>query len=949
MVGGLLNILAHLVLAIGAIYFCGYGITKLCGRGSTLVLPIGFAASQILFFGFYIVSSDALMAVLAVFVVSTLFAAASLKWAAPKSPDLESGRNGIWWTVIAAIPVLLMASWPYVQTGWGNFWFSGNEDVFDAIDGRNAFIHKAPALQAYWKVKLEEQLGEDSSDSVWVGRDEAFSSAANQPKLHIERVTPSERPLVTQAEATEDMEALYAGDLGRLQYTSLAFWSTLLDAKQGMDAWLIQALLSLVLMVHGMLILIKKTVSPSWKFAAVLTALVVGNNFYLTTYFNGHQGSLMFMAVLPYIFRILLDLAAKSGAQWQCQNMATKFGAQWWCQRDFTLLMVILVFMLGTYPYPLPFVLLTALIYLVLQQKGIGLLRQRKLMSGALLLILLGYAAAWFILEPVRERAITQFRSWGTMFNEVGLFQFWGVWPSSLSSASYEYMVALLDNKAVVLMSYAVSIVLTALAAYGLLRGPARRNILWLAFAIMWLALLPFMRFVPGDPYYFYKFLYINNFFIVILLLTGYSEFVSKKIPILLKLSVSGVVVMWVLLNVTGNMLAAWASSVKPYNEQASEFQALPGALKNLSQDVYIDIPKRGAKGSRTLDYENVVRNYLWDAGLSYETNPGKAKYFLRMAGQDDIDVRQPEKIVWQSKLFRLVEAPVSDVLIVLSYWAPEYVSTAQSAMNEGQFRWVSDGRINWLSVDIRRRSEKSRFLRFCAETGPSINNQSITLNINDGLNQKIGNFDLLGRGCYWVDLAGKQGPITISSDAVGHAVSLIETRHLNYRVFNVALTNESYDLATLQHFNKSDDITPPHAAKAAHISPRPSAGGIYLVNGWHGLEWQSEKKFRWAQTGAQLMVGKCLREVAIDIEPGPSLGVSDMNFSVRTSAGKVLAQTKMQGRSVVKVPIDSDTSQNGVLLLEADSKGLSVPADMRRLDFRVFGVTASKTGQCSD
>lgn len=943
MTGGILSILMHLALALGAIYFVGYGITRLCGRGPALMPAVGFAASQVLFFGFYFVFSDAFMAVVAVFVVAALIAAASFKWAVPQSADAEGGYLGIWWAAIAAAPVLLMAAWPYFLTGWGNFWHSGNEDFFDAIDGRNVFIHKAPAQQAYWKAKLEEQLGESLSDSVWAGGrgNGPFDQGANQPAPPIKRGATPTGPLITQAEAIEDMEALYAGDLGRLQYTSLAFWSVLLDAKQGADAWLIQALLSLVLMVHGLLTLFKRTLASSWKYAAAIAAVAVGNNFYLTTYFNGHQGSLMFMAILPYMLRVLMDVMSKSGAQWQCRNMDGAFGAQWWCQRDFTLLMVILVFVLGTYPYPLVFVLAAALIYYPLQHMGVGLLRQRNLMLGALLLIVLGYVVAWFVFEPVRERALAQFRSWGTMFNEVGLFQFWGVWPSSLSNASHEYMTALLDDKLIMLASYAMSIALTALAVYGLIRGATRRNVLWLSFAIMWLVLLPFMRFVPGDSYYFYKFLYINNFFAVILLMTGYSELVSKKIPLLFKLALSGMVGGWLLLNIAGNLMAAWSSNERPYNQHVAEFESLPGALNGISQHVYIDIPKRGAKGSRTLDYESVVRNYLWDAGLSYETDPGKAKYFLRMLDQDDIDTRQPEKIVWQSKLFSLIEAPASDSMIVKSYWAPEYVKTAQASMDAGRFRWVSDGKHNWLSVDILRRSEASRFLRFCAQKGPSVGNRSIVLNVKDGLGNEVGKFDLLGQGCYWVDLAGKQGPIIIASEAVGVAASRIDTRHLNYRVFNVALTNESHDVAMMRHFNMPDDITPVDDPK------RPSSGKIYLVNGWHGLESQSGNKFRWAQTGAQLMVDGCTREIAIDIEPGPSLGMPDMNFTVRTLDGKVLAREKLQGKAVVKVPLTQGASKKTVLVLESESKGLGVPNDARRLDFRVFGVTGARVGHC--
>lgn len=896
-----LIVVLHLLLALGVTYFCGYGIVRLCGRGQSMMPVVGYAASQLMFFIFYFIFFDANMAVVAALVVAALLNAASL-WLAVATPtDKQAGRRELLLLAAAGIFVLLVAAWPYFLAGWGNYWHSGNEDAFDAINGRDAYVHKEVALQEYWEGMRKYGFG---------GESEGDTEAANQ-------VDPAKR-----------LVAVYAKDLGRLQYSSTAFWSVVLGAKQGMDAWLIQALLNLILMGHGLALLLRRALPIGQTMAVMVATAAVANNFYLTTYFNGHQGSLMFAAAAPYGLLLALEMLERGRERLWLERA-----------RNGVMLMVLLLFVAGAYPYPLPFFLPAMCIYWFLQRSGEGFLRRRYLIGLLLLLLVAFYVGSWFLFEPIRERALGQFRSWGTVFNFVGFFQFWGLWPSMLASASLEFMNRLVNSSGFMLVSYLAGGGLCGLAVFGLYRAAKMGCFLLVAFAAMWLALFPFMRFIVGDSYYFYKFLYLNNFFVVALMIFGYLQVRAGGFSRALTIAAGGLVGIWGILNLVNNTWATGVISAKPYNAQVAEFRALVPVFQDKSKETYIDLPKRGRDGAHLTDHESVIRNYLWGAGLRYEHDVSKAKYLLRMNGMEEAVEHTPEKVLWKSSLFRLIEVPASDLLTVKSFWAPEDDQNTSEPGRNGHFRWVSDGINGWLSVDIVRPGEAARFLHFCAETGPSVDYRPISLRGRDGMGNDLGETIVENFGCYWIDLAGRQGPFRFSSDVMGHVFSPIEMRHLNFRVFNIGVASSRYDLATLRYLNEPDDITPKATALALRALHHPKDGTVYLANGWYGLERQGDAAFRWAHSGTQLLVGNCSAVVSIDVEPGPSLGRMPMNFSVRSLTGRIVAESRVKGRSVIEFPVDFSATGERILELTAESEGLAVPGDSRRLDFRVFGV----------
>lgn len=906
-----LVIVWHLLLALGVIYFCGYGITRLCGKGQSMMPVVGYAASQLMFFPFYFIFVDANMAVVAVLMVAALLNVVSL-WLTVTAPaESQAVRRNFLLLAAAGIFVLLVAAWPYFMAGHGNYWHSGNEDFFDAINGRDAYVHQDVALQEYW----EEAYKHNRWDSK---------------ELEIAVANP-----VTVEDAAGHLVDIYAADLGRLQYSSTAFWSVVLNAKLGLDAWLIQALFNLLLMGHGLALLLKRALPIGQVMAVLVATAAVANNFYLTTYLNGHQGSLMFAAVLPYGLLLAMDILER-----EREKRA----------RSVVILMVLLLFSVGTYPYPLPFILLAIFAYWILQRFSNEFLRRRYLVGLLLFLLVAFYVGSWFLFEPVRERALGQFRSWGTLLNFIGFFQFWGLWPSFLAApVSVGFMHQIINNSGLILASYLTGIGLCGLAVYGLYRAARMKYFLFVAFAVMWLALFPFMRFIVYDSYYLYKFLYLNNFFVVALMIFGYLQIRIGGFFKMLKITAGGVVGVWVVLNLTNNIWATRALSELPYNAQVAEYRALIPVFQGKNMDIYSDLPKRGTNGKQLGDHESVIRNYLWGAGLKYKRDLSKAKYLLRMNGMEDIVEYTQEKVLWKSSLFRLIEAPSFNLLTVGSPIGPEYGHTSRPERNSS-FRWVSGGKKNgFFEVDILRPDENTRFLHFCAETGPSVDYKPILLHSRDGMGNDLGERMIGNFGCYWVDLAGRQSPFRFFSDVEGHSFSPLEARRLNFKVMNVGVSNSKYDLATLRYLNEYDDITPKATALALRSLTHSKNGTVYLANGWYGLERQGNDSFRWARSGAQLIVENCPGVISLDIEPGPSLGRMPMNFLVRSSTGRIVAEFQVAERSLIKFPIDLSATDEHTIELISESKELAIPGDARTLDFRVFSVTWNKKLGMSD
>ncbi|MBS4095605.1 MAG: hypothetical protein KGZ83_02065 [Sulfuricella sp.] len=925
-----MRIVFSLLAALSVTLFFGFGVVGLLARrlsipGRSFALVTGFAVAQLVFFPAYFIFSGAISGVLAAFAfvlaVNTVYLWPHLsgKRAWREMILFESDSRNKTVLALMLVAVLVVAAWPYLMSGWGNYWHSGNEDIMDALYGRDAYV--SGQLLA---VKPSIDAGLIVRDAQM---DSLLTTGGAVPELRDSRWFTNS----------------YIASVDRFQYSSMAFWSVVLGSVHGMDAFLIQAMLNLLLMAQGVYLLGIAVLGLSRKWAAFAACAAVLSNFYLTSYFNGHEGSLIYNSFAPFLLLAVLKWVDAGEWRWSWASLM----AMW------------LLFLVNTYPYPLPYLVLPLTVYafhrLVMVRYGYwGRLKNqfrkdatqtwdvRKIAAVSLL----GFLAAaifavfaWQLFEPVRVRALSQFRSWGTIFNYVGLFQYWGIWPSSLASGSGGYLHQLLQSDIVVAVSAllaAALIVLTCFGFYRIARDGQTFFTIWLG---VWLLLFPAMRFIVADSYYFYKFLYINSFVGVLALAYGCVALVRGKSKIL-GYAAGALVMVWVGANLINDGIGGWALAKRPYNQDYQRYLEVLQIQPEILAHTFIDIPRA--------DHGDVLRQTISSRGLHVESDMTRALYLLRMEGVEDV-VTEPEMSlpIWRASLFRLIKAPDHNLIHVAAYWEPELVEGTSEYPSRSPFRWVSDLRIGGVSIAIDRRDEQGRYLHFCAEPGPSLDYRPITLHLNDAGGKKIGGYWVSGYACHWVDLGALgevRSPVTLSNELVGRIISPIEPRKLNYRISNVGVSPERFDKKVFASLAANPDVTPQQTT--AYLFRRGSfrPAMLFLGNGWYNFERFAGESFRWVANDAEIKlfgVGAEPSVVTLDMEPGPSLAGKSLLLDVLDNNGKKVGSATLQGRQTVKVtlPAGQADQSDQTYLLHVESDNLPVPGDHRILNFRVFKI----------
>jgi len=76
-----------------------------------------------------------------------------------------------------------------------------------------------------------------------------------------------------------------------------------------------------------------------------------------------------------------------------------------------------------------------------------------------------------------------------------------------------------------------------------------------------------------------------------------------------------------------------------------------------------------------------------------------------------------------------------------------------------------------------------------------------------------------------------------------------------------------------------------------------------------------------------------------MELEPGPSLGTANPEFTIRIEGGPALQVVKSNSRSVFDVPVTPDKTGRSIIRVEVNSAKRPVRNDWRQLDFRVFKI----------
>ena len=909
-----MKIVACLSVAVLLSAYLGWGVLGLLRRSGRftlpgLTLPFGYAFGQTLFFAAYFMLQDAQAATLAVFAAATVpnllhgYAClrdrlAGVRAAAPDKPGYSAVLTGILVMVFAAIP--------YLGSGFGNYWHSANEDIFDALNGRDAYL-----------------------------RGDLFSPRESPDSDMKIRGTLMQQQLVEAGLSPERSAAFfrdrYARDLGRLQYSSLAFWSVVLRAPTGMDAFLIQALLNLALFALGVFVFAGLVFGLSKPVAGAAALMAAGGNFYLSTYINGHEGSLMYNAAAPFLLYCGLALIARKQAPGP------------WLVVPGTLLL----FIIGAYPYTLPFLAVPVFAYALVvwlagrQAAGATLFsgvwqiitRPRFILLAGMLL-LAGSAVAWLVLEPTRLRAMTQFRTWGTINNYVGILQFWGLWPSNLANISTP-LVWLNQHAAVKIASLGCALLLTGATVAGCARLLKNHQAFLLVWLPGWVAIFALMRFAVYDSYYVYKFVYINAWLIIIPTIIGLLEW-SHSPRRGVRAAGWALLAVWAGANVLNSTDAFRGISQRPYNAHYASYQLLATIPKALLSRTYIDVP--------ATDHYGVVRQALAPIVQDTQQNKGKSSYLLSRQGIADILPVVQTPTVWSSPEFILKESPRTNLLEVASYWDPE-IEPASPAGGPRGFRWVSDARNGYLVVDIHQRDQDAKLLYLCAESGPSVDFQPVHLQVMDADQQPVGTMEIGPYGCHAVNLEHHRAPFTISHRAEGRQISAVEPRKLVYRVFRVGVAPDEEGIRALENTGLVHDIIPLVLTAAG----RGATGQLTMGRGWYPLETFAGATFRWVGGPAELVLQggdtDGIARMALELEPGPSHGGSTFELEATDPAGRVVAVgDSITGRNRIILPLSYHRRQIAIYTLRTKSQNLPVPGETRILNYRVFKIEIEPT-----
>jgi hypothetical protein len=907
-----MNVILYLVIVWLTCWLLGFGLVGLVTRGhsrifSGSVAVSGYALSQVVFFIVFVLGFGVQSAIFTVLVFSAVLGLFYLIQCATRgnlSAVIFSFRRYAKLHAVLLLAVLVVAAVPYVTVGLGNYWSSAGEDVIDGLNGRSIFLAEDPSIV----LKVQKLTASD----------ELVRQLKSGSLKRLKQETGIE---LKEHEVIQD----YLDEYGRLQYSSLVFWSKLLGLPSGMDTFLLQALFNLLLMGSGVYLLARETFKQPRGMAFSASLLATLGHFYLATFVNGHIGSLMYSAVaLVFLYFCLrwIDERWRPGA---------------WL----ILPLLWLTFMSLCYPYPLLYLIAPLVLYWGYRYVNKKSVRERQ---GRLIIfvrsyllwvistaVCIGFVVAWWIFEPIRERSEFMFRSWGTIFNEIGFLQFWGIWPSNLTNlpSMLGWLNQTIWLKSLSLALAASITIITVFGFYRIIKSGSVFMAVWLALSLTFFVL---MRFVVGDSYYFYKFLYINAFMVMIALMTGMREvWVNGRLPLLRYASI-GIFTVFLAANLANNGYSAYALSDKPYNKDFSAYRQILSIPRELLSQTYIDVPY--------LDHKDVLRQTVLASGGEIQTDKSRAKFLLTIDDMDDVIANTHSNPIWKYGALKLFTAPEHDLLNLASYWPPSKVQDGTPQAGQS-FRWMTGGSKGYFMVDVIRPSNDAKYLVFCAASGPSFDYQPVKISWSDA-RASLESFMVSQYGCHWLNLSGRTGPFVFSSDAKGHIASAVDSRKLIYRVYRIALSKDQYDAETLKTMvsDQPDIVSLNKPQQSNSDGEILSPGQLILGGGWFSPEQFGNDFFRWVSNDSEIYIHKpqSSGDLLLDIEPGPSLSSLPMRLRVVDDDGNVLKDLLISARQEIAVRLPTSEKTQRVRFI-VDSAGNPVPNDPRLLNFRVFKV----------
>jgi len=873
---------------------------------------IGYAYLLVFFFGFYIALHSAQLAVYCT-LLAPIPAAGAVelrkrlrRGSAPPAATHTQPRinNEIRYLLVIGIVVLAFAVWPYLFSGWGNFWQSGNADMEDGLNGRDAYINGLI-------FDTRTDPGKVMGDRSWYD----FAKITGTLSLHVNDA--------------DTYRKWYAGDGFRFQYSSLAFWSVVFQERHGLDILLEQELTNLLLMFVGIYFLSRRSFLMSEAASGTAAAASVLSVFYLTTYFAGHEGSLIYGSLSPAVLYLALAKPQKKLP----------------LRPTMAYLVLILLAIGFSYPHPL-----AALVPPVVAYRLWGFPRFREALSrmrgflegrtfrsvlAALLvaaIAVFSLIALWHFTEGYRLRQEGQYRAWGYTHDWLIVPLFLGLIPSPLEGTTF-LGATLLELVYWLFIAVACLLAITLAACYCRFR-PAVNSRFFLFFGACWVLLYFVFRYFIVDSYYLYKFLYTHQY----LLIVGLVGFLTTTRYRLLKVAAGAVL----LTNLVSDFGIARAMYRTPFNHDSGEMAKLLAVEPEILRRSFVEVS--GGEGV-------VVRQVLKAHGIETSLDPRFADYFIVPSDREsDITGAQYSQVVARGGArFAIKRAPAANYLMIRTWNEPEW-AYADAALRTNVFRWVGSGKNDNLGIYLIRPTSGTdtpgRYLRICMQAGPSAFGR-IPITVTGGAQAVIARLELDGMRCVWIPsetVRNAPQPLVIRSGVRGKSLLPRDDRILLYRVFAVGWTEKPYDEQAMSVFNMDKDITSPEGHAAGN------SVAVRLGQGWQALETNRGSSFRWAGRSPEIVLphdaGEGFTNIALDLEPGPSYGPGPFRLTVEDSAGRpVFESSGISGRETLRFRLKHSAPGPSVYVLRSHGKGVALPKDPRELDFRAFHITCGKSG----
>lgn len=889
-----------------------------------LVLHIGYAYILIAFYVLYMQFNSAFIATVFTVALPFILAALSLLarglkfWAGtrvtahPSSKTVTRIPGRFSYPVAASLVVVLLAAWPYLFSGWGAYWHSGNYDMEDGLNGRDAYVTNLIADTHSF------DMGEIIGDRSW---------------YDFAKVTGT---LAKKAREADSYKAWYAGDGFRFQYSSLAFWSVLFDEYHGIDVLLIQAILNLILITVGIFYLSRHAFSMTPAASAAASVISASSTFYLTIFFAGHVGSLMYGALIPALLYLVL---AKDDANLDIKHKPI-FGG---------LIVGAIAF---SYPHPLAILGLPLLVYWLSSLESFrsrvtvirsAIERNPRILYITILVfalvVMIALTGLWYVTEGYRLRQDGQYRAWSFTHCWLIVPLFLGLIPSPMEGSIF--VGSILGKTA-----YLVFILLSSLIAGILLVSYFKTKTLknsgfFLIFGLFWIVAYFVFRYFIVDSYYLYKFLYIHQFIFVIGIV-GYVFHTKSRAIKLLCATI-------ILANFGSDLYMAYGIYRRPYNQNAERYTSLLQLDRTLLQKSFVELT--GGDGVS-------VRQTLKAHGVETIRDPRFADYFIVPSGREsDITGAQFTETVAEIGGLAIKRAIAKNYLMIRTWFDPERFS-ADPVLKNTVFRWMGHRKNDNLGIYVIRPSSademRDNYLRICFQKGPSAEG-AINMVVSAAGKEVLSKFTLDGGGvyCKWIPskrVVSAEQPLVIRSGAKGNSLLPHDDRVLLYRVFAVGWSDRIYDDRAMTFFNATEDIVKDNPKKAED-GFTPSVA-LHLGQGWEAYENFGGEHFRWAGRSTELLLtggnNDGVANVVLDLEPGPSHGSSPLKLEVLDKDGSlVFTSTTITGRNTVMLPLNYRKQQTSVYTLRTKSDNLPISGDPRVLNYRVFSLVLCNVYSC--